>query len=48
MVPTHDCPVTCEEHAEKVKQIIVEAFESVGIKPTIKTPDFDLNAQEAR
>ena len=48
MVPTHDCPVTCEEHAEKVKQIMVEAFESVGIKPTVKTTALDLNAQDAR
>ena len=48
VVTIHDCLVTYPENAERVSQIMVEAFESVGIKPTIKVIAFNLNGQEAR
>jgi len=48
VVTIHDCLVTYPEHAERVSQIMVEAFESVGGKPTIKVTAFDLNGQDAR
>jgi hypothetical protein len=41
VVTIHDCLVTSPEQAERVKQIMVEAFGSVGIKPTIKITEFD-------
>ena len=47
VVTIHDCLVTYPEHAERVSQIMVEAFESVGIKPTIKVTAFNLNGQDA-
>ncbi len=43
----HDGLVTCPERAERVKQIMVEAFESVGVGPTVKLTAFDLEAQDA-
>ena len=46
-MPTHDCQVTCEEHAERSKRIMEEAFGSVGIKPTIKVTAFNQEAQDA-
>gem|GEM_PF-4164179 len=48
MVPTHDCLVTCEEHTERSRRIMEEAFGSVGIKPTIKTTAFNQEAEAAR
>ena len=43
----HDCLVTYPEHAERVCQIMEDAFESVGIRPTIKVTAFNQGAQEA-
>jgi len=40
--------VTYPEQAERVGQIMVEAFGSVGVKPTIKVTAFNEEAQEAR
>ncbi len=34
------CLVTYPEHAERVSQIMVEAFGSVGVSPTIKVTQF--------
>jgi hypothetical protein len=48
VVTIHDCLVTYPEHAERVRQIMVEAFESVGLTPTIKVTAFNQEAQEAR
>jgi len=48
VVTIHDCLVTYPEHAEKVRRIMVEAFESVGGNPTIKITAFNLNGQDAR
>ena len=48
VVTIHDCLVTYPEHAERVSQIMVEAFQSVGVRPTIKTTAFNQEAQEAR
>ena len=48
VVTIHDCLVTYPEHAERVSQIMVEAFESVGINPTVKITAFNLNGQDAR
>ena len=48
MVPTHDCPVTCEEHAERTRRIMEEAFGSVGIRPMITITAFNQDAQDAR
>ena len=48
VVTIHDCLVTYPEHAERVRQIMVEAFESVGVSPTIKVTAFNQEAQEAR
>ena len=48
VVTIHDCLVTFPEHAERVKQIMEEAFESVGVRPTIKITAFNQEAQEAR
>jgi hypothetical protein len=36
VVTIHDCLVTYPEHAERVSQIMTEAFGSVGVRPTIK------------
>jgi hypothetical protein len=36
------------EHATRVRQIMEEAFGSVGVKPTIKIPAFNQEAQDAR
>jgi hypothetical protein len=47
-VTIHDCRVTYAEPAERVSQIIEEAFGSVWCKPTIKPTAFDLNVQDAR
>jgi hypothetical protein len=47
-VTIHDCLVTCAEPAERVRQIMVEAFESVGIRPTIKVTAFNSSYQHAR
>ncbi len=41
VVTIHDCVVTYPENAERVRQIMVEAFESVGVTPTIKVTAFD-------
>ena len=41
VVTIHDCLVTFPEQAERVKQIMVESFESVGVKPTIKLTAFN-------
>jgi hypothetical protein len=41
VVTIHDCLVTYPEHAERVSQIMVEAFESVGVRPTIKITAFN-------
>ncbi len=41
VVTIHDCPFTYPEHAERVRQIMVEAFESVGVSLTIKVTAFD-------
>jgi hypothetical protein len=48
VVTIHDCLVTYPEQAERVKQIMEEAFESVGVTPTIKLTAFNLKLQEAR
>ena len=48
MVTIHDCLVTYPDNAERVSRIMVEAFGSVGIRPTIKVTAFDLNVLEAR
>ena len=48
VVTIHDCLVTYPEQAERVKQIMVEAFESVGVRPTIKITAFDSSGQDAR
>ncbi len=44
----HDCLVTYPEQAERVRQIMVEASESVGVSPTIKITAFNQETQEAR
>jgi hypothetical protein len=41
VVTIHDCLVTFADHAERVTQIMTEAFGSVGVRPTIKTSDFN-------
>ena len=48
VVTIHDCLVTYPEQAERVKQIMVAAFESVGVRPTIKITAFDSSSQDAR
>jgi hypothetical protein len=48
VVTIHDCMVTYPEQADRVSQILIEAFGSVGVTPTIKIKSFDLDAQEAR
>jgi hypothetical protein len=41
VVSIHDCLVTYPENAERVKQIMEDAFGSVGTRPTIKVTAFD-------
>lgn len=48
VVTIHDCLVTVPDHARRVREIMVEAFGSVGIKPTIKVTAFNENVQDAR
>jgi hypothetical protein len=48
VVTIHDCVVTYPEHAERVNQIMIEAFGSVGVTPTIKIKSFDWSVQDAR
>ncbi len=43
-----NCLVTYPELAVRVKEIMVEAFESVGVTPTIKITAFNVEAQDAR
>jgi hypothetical protein len=47
VVTIHDCLVTYAEHAERVKEIMEEAFKSVGVTPTIKIKSFNQEALEA-
>jgi hypothetical protein len=47
MVPTHGWLVTSEEHAERSRRIMEEAFGSVGIRPTITITAFNQDAQDA-
>jgi hypothetical protein len=44
VVTIHDCVVTYPEQAKRVKEIMVEAFKTVGVTPTIKIKSFDLEA----
>jgi hypothetical protein len=48
VVTIHDCLVTYPEQAERVRQIMEEAFGSVSVKPTIKITAFNQEAQDAR
>ena len=48
LMTIHDCLVTYPAHAERVRRIMVEAFESFGGNPTIKVTAFNLNVLEAR
>ena len=48
VVTIHDCLVSYPEHADSVKQIMIAAFESVGVRPTIKTTAFNSSFQVAR
>ncbi len=48
VVTIHDRLVTQPEQAERVKKIMVEAFESVGVRPTIKITAFNVEAQDGR
>jgi len=48
VVTIHDCLVTYPEQTKRVSQITVEAFESVGVTPTIKITAFNHEAQGAR
>ncbi len=48
MVTIHDCLVTYTEHAERVSRIMEEAFESVGVTPTIKVTALNQEAHDAR
>ena len=48
VVTIHDCLVTYPEQAERVRQIMVAAFESVDVRPTIKITAFNQEAQDAR
>ena len=47
VVTIHDCLVTYPENAERARQIMVEAFGSVGVSPTIKITAFSQEAQDA-
>jgi hypothetical protein len=44
----HDCLVTYPDQAERVREIMIEAFESVGVTPRIKITAFNVEAQDAR
>ena len=48
VVTIHDCLVTYPDQAERVRQIMVAAFESVGVRPTIKITAFNSSCQDAR
>jgi hypothetical protein len=48
VVTIHDCLVTYPDQAERVREIMVEAFESLGVTPTIKITAFNVEAQDAR
>ena len=48
VVTIHDCLVTYPEQAERVQQMMIAAFESVGVRPTIKITAFDSSSQDAR
>jgi hypothetical protein len=48
VVTIHDCLVTYPDQAERVREIMVEAFRSVGVRPTIKITAFNVEAQDAR
>jgi hypothetical protein len=48
VVTIHDCLVTFPEEAERVKEIMVGAFGSVGVIPTIKIKSFNWNDQNER
>jgi hypothetical protein len=48
VVAIHDGLVSYPEHVERVTQIMVESFGSVGIKPTIEVTAFNQEAQYAR
>jgi hypothetical protein len=41
VVTIHDCLVTYPDQAERVRQIMVDAFGSVGVRPSIKITAFD-------
>jgi hypothetical protein len=41
VVTIHDCLVTYPDQAERVREIMVEVLESVGVTPTIKISAFD-------
>jgi hypothetical protein len=47
-VTIHDCLVSYPDQSERVRQIMEEAFRSVGVTPTIKVKSFDQEAQDAR
>jgi hypothetical protein len=47
VVTIHDCLVTHPDQAERVREIMIEAFESVGVTPTIKITAFNVEAQDA-
>jgi hypothetical protein len=47
-VTIHDFLVTYTEHAERVSRIMEEAFESVGVTPTIKVTAFNQEGHDAR
>jgi hypothetical protein len=44
VVTIHDCLVTSPDEAERVREIMIEAFNSVGVTPTIKTTAFIVEA----
>ena len=44
MVTVHDCLATTPDQVERVKQIMVEAFESAAVTPMIKSTAFDQKA----
>ena len=48
VVTIFDCLVTYPEHAERARQIMVEAFDSVGVRPTIKTTVIPLECPGCR
>ena len=48
VVTTYDCLVTNPEHAERVKEIVVEALESAGVTLTIGIMAFNEKLEDAR